>query len=87
MAGKTLEVQIEFCGPCGYGPWAIKAAEELVNACGKQLRAVTLIPSSGGTFEVRAGDDVIFSLDQVGRFPEAGEIVAIMKKKQLIAEA
>jgi selT/selW/selH selenoprotein domain len=87
LAGKTLEVQIEFCGPCGYAPWAIKAAEELVTHCGKQLAAVTLIPSSGGTFEVRAGSEVIFSLDQTGRFPEAGEIVRILQNKQLIAEA
>lgn len=87
MAEQSLEVQIEFCGPCGYAPWAVRVAEELINRCGKQLAGVTLVPSSGGTFEVRAGDEVIFSLDDIGRFPEEGEVVEILKKKQLLVEA
>ena len=35
-----------------------------------------LIPSGGGVFEVRNGNDLVFSKRQLGRFPADGEIVA-----------
>jgi len=34
---------------------------------------VTLLPSSGGIFEVQVGDDLVFSKVQTGRFPEPDE--------------
>jgi len=34
----------------------------------------TLIPGSGGIFEVKVDGKVIFSKKQVGRFPEEGEV-------------
>ncbi len=34
---------------------------------------LTLIPSSGGIFEVQVGDDLVFSKDETGRFPEPDE--------------
>jgi selenoprotein W-related protein len=36
---------------------------------------VTLIPSSGGVFEVSLGDRTVFSKKEQGRFPEEGEVV------------
>jgi selenoprotein W-related protein len=35
---------------------------------------VRLIKSSGGVFEVRNGDQLLFSKRQLGRFPEPGEV-------------
>ncbi|REJ34376.1 MAG: selenoprotein [Bacillota bacterium] len=84
MSGAKLEVQIEYCGPCGYAPLAAQVAEELVTEYSSQLAGVTLVPSSGGTFEVRAGGRVVFSLDAVGRFPEKGEVSRLLKEKQLL---
>lgn len=37
---------------------------------------VTLIKSSGGVFEVRKDDRLIFSKKATGRFPETNEILA-----------
>jgi len=39
-----------------------------------------LIPGSGGIFEVSAGGKTIFSKKMVGRFPEPGEIAALLPK-------
>ena len=64
---------------------AARVAEELVTEYSALLGGVTLIPSSGGTFEVRAGNQVVFSLDTVGRFPEQGEVSRLMKDKQLLS--
>jgi selenoprotein W-related protein len=39
----------------------------------------TLIPGSGGAFEVTVDDKLVFSKLQTGRFPEPGEIVQQLK--------
>lgn len=49
-----------------------------------QLSSVTLLPSSGGIFEVRAGGEVVFSKKEAGRFPEENEIPDVLKQKQLL---
>lgn len=33
-----------------------------------------MIPGSGGVFDVRFGDKLIFSKDEIGRFPEENEV-------------
>ena len=39
------------------------------------LDDVTLIPSSGGVFEVIAGDDLIFSKKELGRHATVEEVI------------
>lgn len=39
---------------------------------------MNLIESGGGAFEVRAGDELIFSKLQTGRFPDDEEIFALL---------
>lgn len=59
-------------------------ADELVTRFAPLLAGVTLIPSSGGIFEVRVDGQVVFSKDEAGRFPEKGEVIAAMKERQLL---
>jgi len=40
---------------------------------------VQLIPSSGGVFEVTVDGRLIFSKKDIKRFPEEGEIIALLK--------
>ncbi len=40
---------------------------------------VTKIRSSGGVFEIRRDDELIFSKRQLGRFPEPGEIPGLLQ--------
>ncbi len=39
------------------------------------IRDVTLIPSRGGVFEVIAGDDLIFSKEELGRHATIEEVM------------
>jgi selenoprotein W-related protein len=41
------------------------------------IEKVTLIPSSGGRFEVLAGDTVIYSKKAAGRHAEEGEVARL----------
>ena len=43
-----------------------------------------LIESSGGVFEIRINDHLIFSKKELGRFPEEGEIVKFIEDLQSV---
>jgi selenoprotein W-related protein len=45
-----------------------------------QFRALTLIPSDGGRFEVSINGDLIFSKRSLGRHAEPGEINQLVAK-------
>jgi selenoprotein W-related protein len=50
-------------------------AEEILKAKKNDVAAVSLIPSSGGVFEVIADGKTVFSKKQLGRRPEPGEVL------------
>ncbi|MBI4640215.1 MAG: hypothetical protein HY731_05945 [Candidatus Tectomicrobia bacterium] len=41
---------------------------------GKSVTALTLIPGGGGIFDVSLNKELIFSKNELDRFPEKGEI-------------
>jgi selenoprotein W-related protein len=41
-----------------------------------------LIPSSGGVFEIEYGGNVVFSKKNLGRFPDQGEVLGLIKKEK-----
>jgi len=47
----------------------------------QDVEAFTLIPSSGGRFEVTLDGELIYSKVQEKRFPEYGEIEPYLKNK------
>jgi selenoprotein W-related protein len=54
-------------------------AAELKQAFPDRVHEVRLIKSSGGVFEVRNGDQVLFSKRQLGRFPAPGEVEQVLR--------
>jgi len=44
------------------------------------IEALTLIPSSGGRFEVMANDTLLFSKKDLGRHAEPGEVVKLLEE-------
>jgi selenoprotein W-related protein len=42
---------------------------------------VALVPGSGGVFDVVADGAKVFSKDETGRFPEAGEVVTLLRQR------
>lgn len=54
---------------------------ELLNLFSPFIRTLTLIPSSGGRFEVLAGDTVIYSKKATGRHAEPGEVARLLQEK------
>lgn len=68
------KVEIEYCTQCRWLLRAAWMAQELLTTFEADLSAVSLLPGTGGIFEVRLNGAVIFSRKAAGRFPESKEL-------------
>jgi len=71
---RTPRVEIEYCTQCR---WLLRAgwtAQELLTTFQEDLGEVALVPGTGGIFEVRVGEQVVWSRAAEGRFPELKEL-------------
>jgi selenoprotein W-related protein len=71
---RTPRVEIEYCTQCR---WLLRAgwtAQELLTTFQAELGEVALVPGTGGVFDVRVGDEIIWSRSVEGRFPELKEL-------------
>ena len=59
--------------------------DELLKSFTLAINSLKLIPSSGGRFEVMAGDIVIYSKKAAGRHAEPGEVARLMQAKLGVA--
>jgi predicted Rdx family selenoprotein len=55
-------------------------AAEIKKAFGPGNTEVELVKGSGGIFDVYDGDTRVFSKHETHRFPEAGELVDLLRK-------
>ena len=58
-------------------PWLLRAgwtAQELLTTFQAELGEVALVPGTGGIFDVRVGEQVVWSRTVEGRFPELKEL-------------
>ena len=67
-------VEIEYCRQCRFLLRAAWLAQELLTTFEQDLGEVALQPGTGGVFEIRLGDELLWSRQQDGRFPEAKDI-------------
>ncbi len=72
-----MKVSIEYCVVWDYLPKAASLAETIKNKIPDT--DVELIKSSGGAFEIRRNNSMIFSKLGKGRFPEHDEIIELLK--------
>jgi selenoprotein W-related protein len=67
----AARVSITYCTQC---QWLLRAgwmAQELLSTFGTDLGEVALVPGTGGIFEVRCGDELVWERKRDGGFPEA----------------
>ncbi len=67
-------VSITYCTQCRWLLRAAWLAQELLTTFETELGEVALQPGTGGIFEIRVGDELIWSRKDEGRFPEAKEV-------------
>jgi selenoprotein W-related protein len=74
-------VEILYCTQCR---WILRAgwlAQELLSTFDTALGEVALVPGTGGVFEVRVDDELIWSRKEQGRFPEAKEVKQLVRDR------
>ena len=68
------QASITYCTQCRWLLRAAWLAQELLTTFEEELGEVALRPGTGGVFDIRLNDELIWSRKQEGRFPEAKEI-------------
>ncbi|MFB7249477.1 SelT/SelW/SelH family protein [Microbacterium sp. NPDC056234] len=69
-------IRIEYCTQCSWMPRATWVAQELLTTFVDELRGggVTLVPGTGGIFEIHADDERIWSRADDDGFPDIVEL-------------
>jgi selenoprotein W-related protein len=79
-AGPVIE--ITYCRLCGWGLRAGWMAQELLTTFAEEVGSVQLTPdASGGVFDVRVDDVLIWSRKECGRFPESKELKQLVRDR------
>jgi selenoprotein W-related protein len=79
MSLKHPRVEIEYCTQCR---WLLRAgwtAQELLTTFQDEIGEMVLQPGTGGVFEVRVEEQVIWSRAAQGRFPEMKELKQLVR--------
>lgn len=74
-------LSILYCRQCR---WLLRAswmAQEMLTTFSEELGEVALIPGTGGIFEIRLGDELLWSRKDKGRFPEMREIKQMVRDR------
>jgi selenoprotein W-related protein len=75
------EIEIKYCTQCRWLLRSAWLAQELLTTFEGDLQRVSLMPGSGGIFEIRLNGELLFSRQQAQRFPEAKEIKQLVRDK------
>lgn len=71
---RSPRVEIRYCTQCRFLLRAAWLAQELLTTFGEKLGEVSLVPGTGGIFEVRLDGSIVFSRRDAKRFPESREL-------------
>ncbi|MBD1997539.1 SelT/SelW/SelH family protein [Leptolyngbya sp. FACHB-541] len=74
-------VEITYCTQCRWLLRAAWMAQELLTTFTTELGEVALVPGTGGIFEVRLEEELIFSRKEQGRFPESKELKQLVRDR------
>jgi selenoprotein W-related protein len=71
---RTPQIEIEYCTQCRWLLRAAWMAQELLTTFSTEIGELELVPGTGGVFEIRIGDNTVWSRAEKGRFPEIKEL-------------
>ena len=76
---EANKIEIVYCKKCRWLLRTTWIAEELLTSFDEELSEVSLKPGTGGLFEIRVNNQIIWSLKDKGRFPEIKEIKNLVR--------
>ena len=72
-------VNIIYCTQCRWLLRSAWMAQELLTTFEQELSGVTLTPGKGGVFQIWVDDELIWSRQETGRFPEIKELKQLVR--------
>lgn len=75
----THRIEIAYCTKC---LWLLRSAwmaQELLTTFEEEIGELVLKPNTGGVFEVRANNALVWSRKEMGRFPEITELKQLVR--------
>ncbi len=81
MATDRPRVEIEYCIKCRWLLRAAWMAQELLSTFEQDIGGVTLVPGSGGIFDILVAGEQIWSRKDQGRFPEIKELKRLVRDR------
>jgi len=64
-----MQIKIEYCVTWNYLPRATSLVAGILDRFGNDIENLTILPSSGGVYDIWKDDQLIFSKKEIGRFP------------------
>jgi selenoprotein W-related protein len=77
---RTPRLEIEYCTQCRWLLRAAWTAQELLTTFQLELGEVALVPGTGGVFEIRLDDELLWSRKASG-FPELAELKRLVRDR------
>ncbi|MCO8273612.1 SelT/SelW/SelH family protein [Actinoplanes sp. TRM 88003] len=77
---RTPRLEIEYCTQCRWLLRAAWTAQELLTTFQKELGEVALVPGTGGVFDIRLDDELIWSRKESGH-PELTELKRLVRDR------
>ena len=81
MSMRTPCVEIEYCTQCR---WLLRAAwmqQELLTTFSDELGEIALVPGTGGVFDARVNDELIWSRAAAGAFHDIKELKQLVRDR------
>jgi len=76
---KGNKIKILYCTQCNWLLRSAWMAQELLSTFDNELTEVSLMPGTGGVFEIKVNDILIWSLKEKGRFPNIKELKQLIR--------
>jgi selenoprotein W-related protein len=81
MTPRNPRLEIVYCTQCRWLLRAAWMAQELLTTFSSEIGELVLVPGTGGVFEVRVGDELIWSRADKGRFPEMKDLKQLVRDR------
>ena len=78
---KQPRVEVEYCTQCRWLLRAAWTAQELLTTFERELGEVALIPGTGGVFQIRVDDELLWDRKQQQGFPELSELKQLLRDR------
>lgn len=73
------KITIKYCAQCRWLARSAWMAQEILGTFDQEVDELSLLPGTGGIFEITANDTLIWSRKEQGRFPEITELKKLIR--------